>query len=97
MATYLVTEIKRLSQDEGMSDKEIAVILGCSRATVNRTRLANKIPTANLSNRKDKSYTCTFCSNVIVIPRKERKKRYCGDCREELGIGKYKNKDIDIT
>lgn len=91
MATsYLVEEVRRLSQQEGYSDKEISAALGCSRATVNRTRNAHNIPLANLRNRKDKSYTCTHCSTIVVIARKERKKRYCPDCREELGIGKYK-------
>jgi transcriptional regulator with XRE-family HTH domain len=85
---YLVQEIRRLSQEEGLNDQEIAAILGCSRATVNRTRQANNIPTANLENRKDKEYTCTFCNKVVVIARKERKKRYCDDCREQLNIQK---------
>lgn len=88
MVPYLVEEIRRLSQDEGLSDKEIATVLGCSRATVNRARRAHDIPTANLDNRKDKEYTCTFCEKVVVIARKERKKRYCDDCREQLKIPK---------
>lgn len=88
MVPYLVDEIKRLSQQEGLGDKEIADVLGCSRATVNRARRTYKIPTANLDNRKDKEYTCTFCEKVVVIARKERKKRYCDDCREQLKIGK---------
>ena len=88
MVPYLVGEVRRLSQDEGKTDKEIADILGCSRATVNRARQAHNIPTANLENRKDKQYTCTFCGKVVTIARKERKKRYCDDCREQLNIGK---------
>lgn len=88
MVPYLVDKIKHLSQDEGLSDKEIADILGCSRATVNRTRRAYAIPTANLQNRRDKHYTCTFCGEVVVIARKDRKKKYCDDCRKELKIGK---------
>lgn len=94
MATFVVQEIRRLSQEEGLSDTEIARILGCARATVNRTRLANNIPTANLRNRKDKTYTCRACNSIVVIPRKKRKKHYCDDCREELGIGKYKKDTI---
>lgn len=88
MVPYLVDEIRRLSQEEGFADKEIAGILGCSRATVNRARRTHNIPTANLDNRKDKEYTCTFCEKVVVIARKERKKRYCKECREQLKIDK---------
>lgn len=88
MVPYLVEKINHLSQEEGLSDKEIAGILGCSRATVNRTRRAYKIPTANLQNRKDKSYICSFCETEVIIPRKERKKKYCDDCRTQLKIGK---------
>lgn len=88
LTPYLVEEVRRLSQEEGLNDQEIADIIGCSRATVNRARRANNIPTANLSNRKDKYYTCTFCGTDVVIPRKERKKRYCDDCREQLNIQK---------
>lgn len=88
MTPYLVKEIHRLSQDEGLNDKEIAAVIGCSRATVNRARQAFNIPTANLDNRKDKEYTCSFCQKVVVIARKDRKKRYCNDCREQLNIQK---------
>lgn len=88
MLPVLVEEIRRLSQDEGLTDKEIADIFGCSRATINRTRQKHGIPTANLENRKDKQYTCRFCEKTVVIRRKERKKKYCDDCREQLKIGK---------
>ncbi|MNQ89164.1 hypothetical protein D3C85_1044620 [compost metagenome] len=88
MVPYIVNEIKRLSQEEGKTDKEIADIFGCSRATINRARQTHGIPTANLQNRKDKEYECTFCHKTVVIRRHERKKRYCDDCREELKIGK---------
>ena len=93
MVPYLVKMIRHLSQKEGLSDQEIANKLGCSRATVNRTRKAHNIPLANLNNRKDKTYECVHCQKTITIARKERKKRYCPDCREELGIDKYKKKD----
>lgn len=90
MLPVLVEELKRLAQEEGMTDKEIADIFGCSRATINRTRQKYNIPTANLENRMDKQYTCTFCNTVVTIRRKERKKRYCDSCREQLKIGKGK-------
>lgn len=93
MVPYLVEQVRHLSQNEGLSDQEIAEKLQCSRATVNRARKAHNIPTANLDNRKDKSYTCENCRNEIIIARKERKKRYCPTCREKLGIDKYKKKE----
>lgn len=83
-----IEQIRNLSQEEGLSDKEIADILGCSRATVNRARQQADIPTANLENRKDKTYDCSFCNETITIRRKERKKKYCPECREGLKIGK---------
>lgn len=92
MVPYLVEQVRHLSQNEGLSDEEIAKQLGCSRATVNRTRKNHNIPLANLENRKDKSYTCVACNETIVIARKERKKRYCPECRKKLNIGKYKKK-----
>ena len=88
MLPVLIEETKRLSQDEGLTDKEIADMFGCSRATINRTRQKHNIPTAKLENRMDKQYTCTFCGEVVTIRRKERKKRYCDNCRESLKIGK---------
>lgn len=87
MLPYNIEQIKQLSQDEGLSDKEIADVLGCSRATVNRARQHTGIPTANLNNRKDKKYVCHFCKKEVVIRRKERKKKYCPECREDLKIG----------
>lgn len=88
MLPYFIEQIKHLGQDEGLTDKEIADVFGCSRATVNRARIKFGIPTAKLENRRDKEYTCTFCHKVVKIRRKERKKRYCDDCRESLGIKK---------
>ena len=77
-----VQKILHYSQEEGLKDHEIADILGCSRATVNRTRQAHNIPTANLRNRKDKECTCEECGKHYVIQRKERRKKYCSDCLE---------------
>lgn len=88
MLPFNIDQIKKLSQDEGLTDKEIADILGCSRATVNRARQQAGIPTAVLANRMDKKYECVFCHTVVTIRRKERKKKYCDTCREDLNIGK---------
>jgi hypothetical protein len=79
--TSVVNEIKRLSQDEGLRDDEIADIIGCSRATVNRERCKHNIPTANLDNRKDKKYVCRGCGKEHLIRRKERKPGLCTECK----------------
>lgn len=70
------------TQEEGLKDHEVADILGCSRATVNRTRQAQGVPTANLRNRMDKECKCEECGKEYVIRRKERRKKYCEVCIE---------------
>ena len=77
-----VEKIETYSQEEGLKDHEISEILGCSRATVNRTRQAYGIPTANLRNRQDKACECEECGKVYNIRRKERRKKYCAECLE---------------
>jgi rubrerythrin len=79
----VVNEIKHLSQDEGLMDDEIAELIGCSRATVNRERNKFEIPTANLANRKDKVYVCRQCGKEYLIRRKERKPRVCNNCKSK--------------
>lgn len=74
--------IKHYSQEEGLKDHEIAELLGCSRATVNRHRQEHAIPTANLHNRKDKLCTCESCGKTYYIRRKERRKKVCENCNE---------------
>lgn len=74
-----VEEIKRLSQDEGLIDKEIATVLGIHRVTVTRIRKQYDIPKAVLSNRKDKISHCTKCGKTFIIRRKERI-RVCDEC-----------------
>jgi transposase-like protein len=74
--------IEHYAQEEGLRDGEIAEILGCSRATVNRTRKLHDIPTANLRNRKDKECKCDECGKEYMIRRKERRRRQCKDCLE---------------
>ena len=77
----VIRDIRTLSQDEGYRDDEIAIAIGCSRATVNRTRIKYEIPIANLSNRKDKTYVCGTCKKTITIRRKDRKQTTCPDCK----------------
>lgn len=76
-----VEEIRRLSQEEGFKDSEIALLLGVCRATVNRARMEHKIPRANLSNRKDKLSYCNKCKTPFIIRRGE-KSRICDHCKD---------------
>lgn len=79
-----VTEIKTLSQDEGMTDKEIAKIIGVNRVTISRIRKKYNIPKAILDNRKDKLVHCTKCRKPFIIRRREKNSRgiyYCDCCK----------------
>lgn len=80
MIELVIDEIRRLSQEEGMKDSEIAAHLGLSRATVNRARMKHGIPTANLLNRRDKECQCVQCGETFWIRRKERKRHVCDMC-----------------
>lgn len=84
--SLVVNEIKRLSQEEGLNDKEIANILGCSRITVYRARESNNIPKANLKNKKDKTYTCALCGKTVYIRRHEKRQLYCKECFQKNKI-----------
>lgn len=77
---FIVKEVYRLGQDEGLNDTEIAATLGYSRGTINRIRGEYSIPTANFKNRKDKTYICGDCGSVVTIRRHERRKFKCEDC-----------------
>jgi len=82
MIDFVAEEIRRLSQEEGLHDSEIAERLGISRITVNRARKAYDIPRANLSNRKDKLSVCKRCGKETLIARKERRQKYCEECKK---------------
>lgn len=82
---YDINEIHRLSQEEGLNDRQIAEKLGCSRVTVTRARLRNSIPTCDKNNRQDKTYVCVNCNETIYIKRRERRKAFCEKCLKELG------------
>lgn len=91
--TVDVNEVKRLSQEEGYIDKEIADALGCHRVTITRLRNDNNIPRPNLLNRKDKKQVCTHCGKEEFIRRRERVRRYCFDCQnEKTALRRHKNK-----
>lgn len=76
-----VEEVRRLSQDEGYRDAEIALLLGVSRMTIIRVRQKYEIPRVNLKNRKDKISYCNKCKTPFIIRRGE-KSRKCPQCIE---------------
>lgn len=80
MLPILVKEVRRLSQEEGKSDSEIAAMIGCSRSTVVRARKQHNIPAANIMNRKDKIYKCGVCGKEIKIRRCEKMQYACEAC-----------------
>lgn len=76
-------KVRHYSQDEGLRDQEIADLLGCSRATVNRTRRAAGIPTVNLGNRLDKVSVCNRCGVSELIRRHEPRSYACAKCSKK--------------
>ena len=91
--TVNVNEVRRLSQEEGYIDKEIADALGCHRVTITRLRKDNNIPRPNLLNRKDKKQVCSQCGKVQYLRRRERIRKYCHECQDEKSaLRRHKNK-----
>jgi predicted transcriptional regulator len=80
MYKNIIDEVYRLSQEEGMSDSQIAEMLECSRITVHRIRKQNNIPTANKDNIRDKFYICVKCHKKVMIRRSDKRKLYCEEC-----------------
>lgn len=74
-----ISEITRLTQEEGLYDHEIALLLGVHRTTVTRIRQKHDIPKANLANRKDKVAYCAKCSVRFII-RRRYTRRLCFEC-----------------
>ena len=54
----IVNEIRRLSQEEGLKDAEIADIIKYNRVSIQRIRNEHNIPTYNKDMRKDKRAVC---------------------------------------
>lgn len=77
---YNVEKVRKLSQEEGLNDRQIAEKLMCERATITRLRKRHNIPTCNLSNRLDKTYVCANCKKTITIRRKDKCKVLCKEC-----------------
>lgn len=76
----IVNEIRRLSQEEGLRDQEIADIIQYHRVTVQRIREKNGIPTYNINKRKDKKELCPQCGKPYYIRREETPGICCPDC-----------------
>lgn len=77
---YDVSEVIRLSSEEGLNDREIAKILNCNRVSVTRIRNRNNIPKCNKNNRKDKSYICINCGEKVYVRRIDPLKGFCENC-----------------
>ena len=80
----VIDMVKRLSQEEGLKDHEIAAKMNVSRETIQRIRKANNISSANLKMRLDKEYKCIRCGKVDYVRRNERKPTFCSDCIYEI-------------
>jgi len=76
----IINEIKRLSQEEGLKDSEIADIIKYNRVSVQRIRQENNIPTYNKSVRKDKKVICPQCGKSYLIRRCEKPGICCPEC-----------------
>ena len=88
----IVNEIRRLSQQEGMKDAEIADIIGYNRVSIQRIRRENNIPTYKKEFRKDVKVICPQCGKEYLIRRNEKPEICCPQCKvmieKLLGGGK---------
>ncbi len=80
----IIDEIRRLSQEEGLRDIEIADIIEYNRVSVQRIRRENNIPKYNIKNRKDKEVICPQCLQHYMIRRSEKPGICCPDCLDAL-------------
>ncbi len=76
----IVNEIRRLSQEEGLKDSEIADIIKYNRVSIQRIRQEHNIPTYNREVRKDKDAVCPQCGNHYFIRRNEKPGICCPNC-----------------
>ena len=79
----IVNEIRRLSQEEGLKDSEIADIIKYNRVSIQRIRNENNIPTYNKDVRKDKKVICPQCGDDYFIRRNEKPGICCPKCIEK--------------
>lgn len=80
----IVNEIRRLSQEEGLRDAEIADIIKYNRVSIQRIRQDYNIPTYNIQNRRDKDCVCPQCGNHYLIRRCEKPGICCPDCEQTM-------------
>ena len=80
----IINEIRRLSQEEGLKDSEIADIIKYNRVSVQRIRNENGIPTFNKEVRKDKRAVCPQCGDEYFIRRNEKPGICCPNCVEKM-------------
>ena len=78
----IVNEIRRLSQEEGLKDSEIADIIKYNRVSIQRIRNEHSIPTYNKDVRKDKKVICPQCGGDYLIRRNEKPGICCPKCAE---------------
>ena len=78
----IVNEIRRLSQEEGLKDSEIADIIKYNRVSIQRIRNEHGIPTYNKDVRKDKRVICPQCGGDYLIRRNEKPGICCPKCAE---------------
>ena len=76
----IVNEIRRLSQEEGLKDAEIADIIKYNRVSIQRIRNEHNIPTYNKDMRKDKKVICPQCGEDYLIRRNEKPGICCPTC-----------------
>lgn len=81
-----INKIIDLSQNYGMTDTEIARLIGCSRATINRARQKYSIPIRNIKNKIDKKYICIECKKEVYIRRSDSRKLLCSVCLDKLNV-----------
>jgi hypothetical protein len=80
----IVEEIRRLSQEEGLKDSEIAEIIQYNRVSVQKIRKNNNIPSYNINVRKDKKEICPNCKKEYYIRRNEKPGICCPECELKL-------------
>jgi hypothetical protein len=80
----IINEIRRLSQEEGLKDAEIAEIIKYNRVSVQKIRKENNIPVYNKDVRKDKAVVCPNCNSTYYIRRNEQPKICCPACELTL-------------
>lgn len=80
----IVEEIRRLSQEEGLKDCEIADTIQYDRVSIQRIRKAHGIPTYNIKVRKDKKVNCPQCGNQYLIRRNEKPGICCPECEKRF-------------